>query len=149
LPEFHSVAMPRCTLCNDQVKKNEDDPRLAFDFTPEQLEKSAYFHHCHSCLVILEGLRQSQSRNWSFKRDIKRVYARCRGKRGSFEETLLLEIYFVDSRPKQELEYYSLGQNGMTGHLFVASPDADKYLKHGKLFYHGRRQAAIHYRPEL
>lgn len=100
--------MIRCALCNDQVKRDEDDERLAFDFTPSQLQRSAFDNGCESCLVILEGLRQSEGKDWRWYRDIRRVYARCLSKQGAFQETLRLEIYFVDDRPKLELEYYSL-----------------------------------------
>ncbi|KAF2245985.1 HET-domain-containing protein [Trematosphaeria pertusa] len=100
--------MEPCKLCNDQEKKHEDDARLAFDFTPEDLAKSAYERPCDSCMVILEGLRQSQTREWSFQRDVRRVYARCHSKRSNYAESLSLEIYFVDDRPKLELEFYSL-----------------------------------------
>ncbi|KAF2025486.1 HET-domain-containing protein [Setomelanomma holmii] len=103
--------MNRCALCHDQVKKNEEDPRLAFDFTPEQLNQSAFGRGCDSCIVILEGLRQSETPDWSFHRDIRRVYARCRSKRGDFQDTLRLEVYFIDDRPKLQLEYYSLQEH--------------------------------------
>ncbi|KAH7079529.1 heterokaryon incompatibility protein-domain-containing protein [Paraphoma chrysanthemicola] len=109
--------MSRCALCNDQVKRNEDDPRLAFDFTPEQLIQSAFDQTCDSCLVILEGLRQSETPDWSFRRDIRRVYARCRSTRGSIQDTLRLEVYYVDDRPKLELEYYSLQAHPWKGIL--------------------------------
>ena len=105
--------MTRCALCNDQTKRDEDDARLAFDFTPDQLNGSAFGQGCDSCLVILEGLRQSETPDWSFQRDIRRVYARCRNKRLNLDETLRLEIYFVDDRPKLELEFYSLQPHGM------------------------------------
>jgi hypothetical protein len=100
--------MIRCALCNDQVKRDEGDERLAFDFTPSQLQRSAFDNGCESCLVILEGLRQSEGKDWRWYRDIRRVYARCLSKQGAFQDTLRLEIYFVDDRPKLELEYYSL-----------------------------------------
>jgi hypothetical protein len=100
--------MIRCSLCNDLVKRDEDDARLAFDFTLQQLIDSAYHARCDSCLVILEGLRQSQTPDWSLQRDVRRVYARCNSKRGSFHDTLRLEVYYKDDRPKLELEYYSL-----------------------------------------
>jgi hypothetical protein len=38
---------------------------------------------------------------------------RCRNKRANFEDTLHLEVYFKDDRPKLELEYYSLQPHGM------------------------------------
>jgi hypothetical protein len=100
--------MSRCALCHDLVKWTDDDPRLAFDFTPEQLLQSAFGENCDSCLVILEGLRQSETPDWSFRRDIRRVYARCHGTRGPIQDTLRLEVYYIDDRPKLELEYYSL-----------------------------------------
>jgi hypothetical protein len=100
--------MIRCSLCNDLVKRDEDDARLAFDFTPGQLKRSAFDKSCESCLVILEGLWQSQTQDWSFERDVRRVYARCNSKRGSSQDTLRLEVYYEDDRPKLELEYYSL-----------------------------------------
>jgi hypothetical protein len=100
--------MIRCSLCHDQAKKNEDDARLAFEFTPKQLSRSAFARGCESCLVILEGLRQSETPDWSFQRDIRIVYAICHDRLGSFQCTLRLEIYFIDDRPKLELEYYSL-----------------------------------------
>ncbi|OAL04456.1 HET-domain-containing protein [Phaeosphaeriaceae sp. SRC1lsM3a] len=100
--------MIRCALCNDQVKRDEDDDRLGFDFTPTQLQRSAFEQRCESCLLILEGLRQSEGQDWRWYRDIRRVYAKCLGRRGTVQDTLRLEIYFVDDRPKLELEYYSL-----------------------------------------
>lgn len=100
--------MVQCSLCNGLAKRNEDDVRLAFDFTPRQLVRSAFYEGCDSCLVILEGLRQSETPDWSLQRDIRRVYARCNSKRGSIQDTLRLEIYYKDDRPKLELEYYSL-----------------------------------------
>jgi hypothetical protein len=99
----------QCSLCHGLARKDDDDARLAFDFTPHELVRSAYYHRCDSCLVILEGLRQSETPEWSWQRDIRRVYARCHDKlRGSFQDTLRLEVHFVDDRPKLKLEYYSL-----------------------------------------
>lgn len=100
--------MTNCTLCHGLVKRSEDDARLAFEFTPEQINYVAFLEGCEPCLVILEGLRQSQSTHWNLERDVKLVLARCYGKRGAFRETLRLEIFFLDERPKLELEYYSL-----------------------------------------
>jgi hypothetical protein len=100
--------MVRCSLCNDLVKRDEEDARLAFDFTPRQLVRSAFDEGCESCLVILEGLWQSQTQHWSLQCDVRRVYARCNSRRGAFQDTLRLEVYYEDDRPKLELEYYSL-----------------------------------------
>ena len=104
--------MTGCALCNDLIKRDDDDARLAFEFTPEQVKWCAFLEGCESCLVILEGLQQSQTPEWSLERDVKIVLARCHNKRGSFQDTLRLEIFFVDDRPKLELEYYSLRSHG-------------------------------------
>ena len=104
--------MKRCALCHDLVKRNEEDVRLVFEFTPEQINYFAFLEDCESCLVILEGLRQSQTPQWSLNRDVKLVYARCHDTRSSFLDTLRLEIFFTDDRPKLELEYYSLEPYG-------------------------------------
>jgi hypothetical protein len=106
--------MAKCTLCNDQDKKNEDDARLAFDFTPDQLRYSAYENNCESCLVLLEGFRQAQTVYLKdFQKDVRTVTARCRGQHNGRDDTLTLEAYFHDERPKLELEYYSLQPHGM------------------------------------
>ena len=105
--------MARCALCNDQEKRDEVDSRLAFDFTPLELLQSAFEQGCSSCLVILEGFRQSETTTWSFQHDVRRVYARCCGKRNYHSDSLLLEVYFADDRPKLELEFYSLQPHGM------------------------------------
>jgi hypothetical protein len=82
--------------------------RLAFDFTPKELVAFAFHRGYDSCLVTFEGTLQSETQQWSFRHDVRRVYARCRGKRGSFHDTILLEIYYTNDRPKLELKYYSL-----------------------------------------
>jgi hypothetical protein len=105
--------MARCALCNDQEKRDKVDARLAFDFTPLELLRSAFEQGCSSCLVILEGFRQSEITTWSFQHDVRRVYARCCGKRNYHHDSLLLEVYFTDDRPKLELEFYSLQPHGM------------------------------------
>jgi hypothetical protein len=105
--------MSRCVLCKDLKKKDEDDVRLGFDFTPEELARSAYTRRCKFCLVMYEGLHQSEDATWSLRADVKRVYAKCLELRNQRFGTLTLEIYFVDDRPKQELELYSLEPHGM------------------------------------
>ena len=137
--------MVRCALCNDQVKRDEDDERLAFDFTPSQLQRSAFDNGCESCLVILEGLRQSEGKDWRWYRDIRRVYARCLCKQGGFQDTLRLEIYFVDDRPKLELEYYSLQPHRKLESRYFASILVTKLTVHknGKVFYRVRQSVVI------
>jgi hypothetical protein len=105
--------MARCALCNDQERRDEVEARLAFDFTPHELLRSAFEQRCSSCIVILEGFRQSETKDWSFQHDVRRVYARCYGKRNYHSDSLLLEVYFTDDRPKLELEFYSLQPHGM------------------------------------
>ena len=105
-----------CKLCNGLNKRDNDDVRLAFDFTPDELARSAYESfggRCDPCVVILEGVRQFESAEWSFQQDVKRVYARCREKHGDHTDSLLLELYFNDERSKPPLEFYSLQSHGM------------------------------------
>jgi hypothetical protein len=135
--------MMRCTLCNDQVKRDEGDARLAFEFTPKQLIQSAFAQGCVSCLVILEGLRQSESPDWSFQHDIRIVYAISNEKLGTFRHTLRLQIYFIDDRPKLELEFYSLQP-----HRKLMLQRASRAIlishKRGKAFCHEHRSAVTH-----
>lgn len=103
--------MARCALCNDQEKKREYQPRLAFNFTLEELLQSAC--DCNSCLVILEGLRQARSLDGcSLLQDVRSVYARCHNQRKDHRDSLSLEVYFFDERPRLELEFYSLQPQG-------------------------------------
>jgi hypothetical protein len=102
-----------CALCNNQEKRDEDDVRLAFDFTPEELLYSARDGRCDSCLVILAGLQQATTLGLSsFEGDVRRINARCRGQRHGRGDTLSLEVYFLDERPKLELEYCSFESRG-------------------------------------
>jgi hypothetical protein len=103
--------MARCKLCNDQEKKGEEYVRLAFDFTPTEISISAE-NGCVSCAVILKGLSAAESGTWSFKDDIRRVYARCRSSSTKIPDSLTVEIYFADERPKLELEFFSLDGSG-------------------------------------
>jgi hypothetical protein len=108
-----NIEMSPCALCNDQKKRDEDDVRLAFDFTPEELLHSARDGRCDSCLVILAGLQQATTLGLSsFEDDVRRVNARCRGQRHGRCDTLSLEVYFLDERPKLELEYCSFESRG-------------------------------------
>jgi hypothetical protein len=135
--------MTRCALCHDQVKKDEEDVRLAFEFTPKQLIRSAFAQGCGSCLIVLEGLRQSESSDWSFQRDIRKVYAICHDRFGSFRDTLRLQIYFIDDRPKLELEYYSLQPHRKLNLQYVGTTMLTSH-KHGKASCPGHLSAVIH-----
>lgn len=104
--------MPPCELCNDLIKKNKNNRRLAFDFTPADLVHSACTRGCLSCNVILEGLRKSETQECKFERDVRRVYAYCLETRNDKLDSLLLKVYFADERPKLELEFFSTGKEG-------------------------------------
>jgi hypothetical protein len=107
----HHESAP-CGLCNGLEKKYEHDMRLAFDFVPEELIRSAYENGCASCKVIATGIRTwAAGTNWFLERDVRRVYARCHGiMTNGKPKTLSLELYFMDERPKLELEFLSLAQ---------------------------------------
>lgn len=105
--------VPPCELCNNLQKKDADDVRLGFDFTATELSVSAYEKRCPSCLVIMEAVLQSQKLSKeALMRDVRRIYARCCGSRGVHRDTLALEVYFADDRPKLSLEIYSLQSHG-------------------------------------
>jgi hypothetical protein len=129
--------MTPCRLCNDQEKKNEDDVRLAFDFTPEELVKSVSKHGCSFCNILLEGIQRSQTQNWSFTEDVRRVYARCLGTLDQKPESLRLEIYFVDDRPKIELEF------------FTSQPDSNMNQIKPKKFSKTARAKAFFHKSKL
>ena len=104
-----------CEICNDLDKRDEDDVCLAFEFTPDELARSAYGAfggRCDSCIIILEAIRQFESPDRVFKRDVKKVYARCREKHRHGTESLSLELFFKDDQPKLLLELYSLQPHG-------------------------------------
>lgn len=103
--------MAPCRLCNDQEKGDSGDVRLAFDFTPDELVQSASAESCASCAVILAGIIRAETDTWSFRDDVRRVYARFRSITNTKSDTLSLETYFKDERPKLELELFSLGSD--------------------------------------
>lgn len=104
--------MASCSICNNQEKKDDDDVRLAFDFTPGELIRSIHKAGCSACAIILAGLRGYESRSWAFEQDVRRVYAQCRSMRNGKSDTLCLELYFKNDRPKVELEFFSIDANG-------------------------------------
>jgi hypothetical protein len=105
--------MAHCDLCNDQEKKSEEDARLGFDFIPEEIVRSACERGCASSNAILQSVRRWGNNNdWSFEQHGRRVYARCRGLANQKVDTLSLELYFEDERPKLELELFSLSGYG-------------------------------------
>ncbi|KAF2111868.1 heterokaryon incompatibility protein-domain-containing protein [Lophiotrema nucula] len=118
--------MARCPLCNDLEKHRESQPRLGFDFTPAQLVQSASEGGCESCLVILEGLQQARSLSGcSLTRDIRSIYALCHNQRGSSCDSLSLEVYFFDDRPRVELEFNTVGKQ--TWKAILPRPSVSKH----------------------
>jgi hypothetical protein len=104
--------MDRCKLCNSLEKRHELDPRLGFQFTPDELIDSASNEGCELCAIMLEGLRKSEGPDWNFEQDVRRVYARCHEKRGWRTSTLFLEVYFTDERPRLDYELFTLDSAG-------------------------------------
>ena len=105
--------MASCLICNS-LRKREDGARLGFEFAPNQLESSVQTTGCPCCITLLNGIKASQDLSWSFTEHVRCVYVRCHGKRQEFLETLSLEIYFKDDRPKLELEFFSQANIGMS-----------------------------------
>lgn len=96
-----------CKLCHDLQRT--DDPslvRLAVDFTPSQLKLSVSLTGCLFCSLILESIQRFEGSSWSFDEAVTRVYVYglCEA---NHNETLSLEIYFQDDRPKLTLELFS------------------------------------------
>ncbi|TVY88520.1 hypothetical protein LAWI1_G007433 [Lachnellula willkommii] len=100
--------MSQCNLCNDLKKKSEDDVRLAFDFVPSELNRSAEAK-CPACNVILAGILHSED-GWTFAEDVTHIYVFALAKE---EDSLSLELYFRDDRPKVVLEFYRRERNGV------------------------------------
>jgi hypothetical protein len=96
--------MSPCIVCKN-LKKNEDDFRLAFDFVPSELIKSAKATKCVACKLLLDGILRFEEESWNFSRDVTRVYANGLTKKQS--DTLSVEVYFNDDRPKLVLEFYN------------------------------------------
>lgn len=117
--------MARCTLCNDLCKRHESHLELSFDFTLKEIARSALHDRCESCLVIHQGIRQTQREELPlFAPLVKRVFARCHGEYGGYKDTLHLVIVFVNEAPSLRLEFYSLQSNGtfsdVLSHLIVS-----------------------------
>lgn len=94
--------MPICALCNNLKKRNRDDQRLAFDFTPGDLVQSAGVSQCLVCKVLLDGILRFEG-PWKLNEDVTRIYLIGLTRQ---EDSLTLEIYFSDDRPKLVLEFY-------------------------------------------
>jgi hypothetical protein len=93
--------MTQCRLCYNLKKKNEDDFRLAFDFAPSDLEKSAGAQ-CAVCKMILDGILHFEDA-WDLSKDVSHIYVFGLSKE---QDSLSLEVYFKDEQPKLVLELY-------------------------------------------
>lgn len=96
--------MSPCIICKN-LKKNEDDFRLAFDFVPSELIKSAKATKCGACRLLLDGILCFEDESWNFSKDVTRLYANGLTKEQS--DTLSVEVYFKDNRLKLVLEFYN------------------------------------------
>jgi len=105
--------MSQCNLCNNLKKKSEDDVRLAFDFVPSELDRSAEAK-CPACDVILAGILHSED-GWTLAEDVTHIYVFGLAKE---EDSLSLELYFRDDRPKVVLEFYRRERNGLLSECF-------------------------------
>ncbi|KAK8066653.1 HET-domain-containing protein [Apiospora hydei] len=93
--------MPRpCQLCHG-LQPNSGTSRLFLECKPDDLLQSANLG-CESCGFLLRGLQAKEDSSWSLK-DVSTVYGY--GFR-SEHDTLTLEIYFVQERPKVVLEFF-------------------------------------------
>lgn len=121
-----------CTLCNDLVKRDEDDAKLVFEFTPLELLHSTSDNECPSCIIMLTGFRQAEGQYLTnFEERVRKIVARCLDRRGDHCESLQLEAYFVDERTKLQLEFYVIGSTGecaQHNHFITAPGDTDGFL---------------------
>ncbi|KAI1141501.1 HET-domain-containing protein [Hypoxylon sp. FL0543] len=99
--------MATCELCHALVVNPEDSARLFLEFTPAELRRSALDSKCLSCTVLFKGILIMQDDTWSFETNVSRVYGY-----GYLTgtETLTLEVYFSDGRPRLMLEFFTLSE---------------------------------------
>ena len=91
----------------------KDDVRLAFDFAPSELDKSAEAQ-CPACNVILAGILHSED-GWTLAEDVTHMYVFGLAKT---KDSLSVELYFKDDRPKVVLEFYRRERNGLLSECF-------------------------------
>ncbi|KAI8948208.1 hypothetical protein F4801DRAFT_604601 [Xylaria longipes] len=95
--------MPKCKLCKNLIKDANQLSRFWLECTPHELYQSAHNHNCLSCATLLEGTTLIQADDWSFERDVSTVYGYGLA---SANDTLALEVYFKDGRPRILLGYF-------------------------------------------
>ncbi|KAK6833331.1 heterokaryon incompatibility protein [Apiospora arundinis] len=94
-----------CELCRG-FQRDRITSRLFLECKPDELIKSVEDNHCPSCGILLEGLRLKQDDSWSLK-DVSTLY----GYGFRDDNTLILEIYFIEDRPRAVLEFYHAGHH--------------------------------------
>ncbi|KAK4441926.1 heterokaryon incompatibility protein-domain-containing protein [Podospora aff. communis PSN243] len=96
-------ACQTCQTCLGLLKP-AGKHRLFLEFSPAQLQQSALREACQPCKVLLEGVQEMQNGAWSFAQDVSKVYGYALS---SQNDTLTLELYFRDERPRITLEFFS------------------------------------------
>ena len=95
--------MAYCLLCYNLEKKHVDNPRMAVDMTAKQLLNAGKSISCDICSFIVEGIRHFEDASWSLERDVSRIYLYGLSSRG---DSLTVELYFRNDRPKIVLEFF-------------------------------------------
>lgn len=104
-----------CQICHDLVKEKNNSPRLYLEFTPESLNQSALEQRCRSCDFLMRGILLMQDDTWSFTATVSRVYGYGLA---TETDTLTLEVYFIDERPRMMLEFFRVDRDGDSISLF-------------------------------
>jgi hypothetical protein len=97
-------------------KKDEDDPRLAAEFTAEQLLYAQKTSSCDICHYIADGIHQFEDHSWSLKKDVSQIYLYALSNRG---DSLTIELYFRNDRPKLVLEFYHASSKTPTPFRYI------------------------------
>ncbi|KAI1416501.1 HET-domain-containing protein [Hypoxylon sp. FL1857] len=100
--------MATCELCHALVINTRDSARLSLEFTPDELRESAVTKKCLSCAILLNGILLMQDDTWSFTANVSRVYGYGYP---TGADTLTLEVYFNDGKPRFMLEFFYLARN--------------------------------------
>lgn len=109
--------MSTCQLCHNLVKDGDSERRLYLEFTPKCLQQSVLAHECQSCAILLDGILLMQDDTWSFATHVSTVY----GYGLATElDTLTLEVYYIDHRPRLMLELF-----------YVEHPSESRYYVQG------------------
>lgn len=98
-----------CQVCHDLVKAKNSGPRLYLEFTPESLNQSVLEQRCRSCDFLMRGILLMQDETWSFTGTVSRVYGYGLA---TETDTLTLEVYFIDERPRMMLEFFCVNRDG-------------------------------------